>query len=108
MNGFGPPAASRWYFSAILYIAGCEASGTSHLSARDTVNARRNSSAMVGTSVLFTRGTPGFTPRLPTMITSSVRPPSVTFIVHVVQPRVWPGVRCAMSVVPPSVTVSPS
>ena len=42
------------------------------------------------------------------MTTSRDRPPSVTFNVQVVQPRECPGVRCATSVVPPSVTVSPS
>ena len=44
----------------------------------------------------------------PMITTSYVLPPSVTFIVHVVQPFVCPGVRCATSTVPPSFTSSPS
>src|ERR1043166_6559293 len=35
-------------------------------------------------------------------------PFSCTFVVHVVQPGVWPGVQTARNVVPPNVTVSPS
>ncbi len=54
----------------MLYIAGCDPSGTSHGSDRLTLKARVNSSAMPGTSVLFTSLKPGFTPRLP-MITTS-------------------------------------
>src|SRR6185312_7581487 len=40
--------------------------------------------------------------------TSRIFDPSFTFMAHVVQPLVWPGVRCAFSTVPPSFTSSPS
>src|ERR1043166_9163072 len=42
------------------------------------------------------------------MVTLYLRPASVTGSVQVVQPSVWPGFRWAVSVVPPSVTTSPS
>ena len=54
----------------MLYMPGCEPSGTSHGSDRATLNARLNSSAMPGTSMLFTSLKPGLVPKLP-MITTS-------------------------------------
>src|SRR5438874_4692825 len=51
---------------------------------------------------------PALTFGLPMMTALSVRPPSATSIVHVVQPGVWPGVSRAVSLAPPSSTVSRS
>src|ERR1700693_4942603 len=108
MKGFGPHFSSFAYFSFMLYIVVCDPRGTSQGSDHIVSKARVNSLAIWGTASLFTSLTPGFSPMLQIITTSYVLPPSCTFIVQVVQPRVWPGVKCATSVEPPRVTSSPS
>ena len=51
---------------------------------------------------------PALTFQLPTMTTLRGLPSRVARMVQVVQPRVWPGVLCAVSTAPPSRTSSPS
>src|ERR1700689_281482 len=98
MKGFGPPLSSFAYFSFMLYIPVCDPSGTSQGNDRMVSKPCMNSAVKSGMSGLFTSFTPGFTPMLQMITTLYDLPPSCTFIVHVVQPRVCPGVRCATSV----------
>jgi len=87
--------------------SGMAGRNTSAFSAFITAKLWRKSETILGYSVLPTREFPPVVV-LQANTTSCRTPFSVTGMVQVVQPGVWPGVRCAVSVTPPSLSLSPS